>query len=130
MAIYCRYALDPFIYRCLIVLRYNTSHNLYGISYTSNVTDKLSRSDEIFNDRSNIKANSNNLSVRLPVISFYELHKDNSRPSSRPSRAAAAQSNSNSAISGADEPRSRIIRGDNGEIVEFRYETGESYKGK
>ena len=61
---------------------------------------------------------------------MYELHKDNSRPSSRPSRAAAAQSNSNSAISGADEPRSRIIRGDNGEIVEFRYETGESYKGK
>jgi len=57
-----------------------------------------------------------------------DSESDNSRPSSRPSRAAAAQSNSNSAISGADEPRSRIIRGDNGEIVEFRYETGESYK--
>ena len=112
------------------ILVFNRYTVIHRITYTSNVTDKLSRSDEIFNDRSNIKVNSNNLSVRLPVISFYELHKDNSRPSSRPSRAAAAQSNSNSAISGADEPRSRIIRGDNGEIVEFRYETGESYKGK
>ena len=44
------------------------------------------------------------------------------RSSGRPSRYLAGNMN-------GDEPRSRIVRNEQGEIVEYRHDDGESYKG-
>lgn len=46
------------------------------------------------------------------------------------SRTSQRNNQTNSASNSDQEPRSRIIRNDNGEVVEFRDEDGESYKGE